>query len=318
MLAVKTVELGKHYTIHKSIFDRFRNKGIKLEALKGISLEIKKGEIFGLLGSNGAGKTTFMNILSTILLPDSGRAEIFGYDVVEQAEEVREIIGLSSAYSEFYHGFKTKEFFKFFSLIYDKTINIKNLISYLDLEKYEDTPYDELSSGNKQKLSVIKSLMNNPKLLLMDELTVALDPRVASDVRKLIRDWRKKNKTTIILTTHNMLEAEELCERVAIIHKGKIVALDAVAKLKKIIKEEDVIEISTSEMKKPKFLLNADGIKRIGFKGSKITVHVDDAENRLEKIIKLLLSRSYHIKSVKIHEPTLEDVFLRLTGVELE
>ncbi len=318
MLAVKTVDLRKHYTIYKSVFDRLKSKYIKMEALKGINLDIKKGEIFGLLGPNGAGKTTFMNILSTILLPDSGNAEVFGLDVVEQAEEVRKIIGLSSAYTEFYHGLTTREFLEFFRLIYDRTIDVRDLVSYLDLDRYKDTMYEELSSGNKQKLSIVKSMMNNPRLLLMDELTVALDPRVAADVRRLIREWRKKKKTTFILATHNMVEAEQLCDRIAIIHGGRIIASDTSQKLKKIIKEEDVVEILTSEFKKPNFLLKMSGIKRVGFKNSKIIAHVDDAEKRLEKIIKLLFSKNYHVNSVKIHEPTLEDVFLKLTGDELE
>lgn len=318
MLAVRTVDLRKHYTIYKSVFDRIRNKGIKLEALKGINLEIKKGEILGLLGPNGAGKTTFINILSTILLPDSGEAEIFGLDVVSQAEEVRKIVGISSAYTEFYHGLTTKEFLKFFSMIFDTNMNVKGLISTLDLKQYENTLFDELSSGNKQKLSLVKSLMNKPKLLLADELTVALDPKAAVDVRRLIKNLRKKNKTTVILATHNMVEAEELCDRVAIIHKGRVIASDTSAKLKKMIKEEDVIEILVSEPKKPNFLLKMEGVERLGFKNSKVIAHVDDAEKRLEKMIKLLLSKNYHIKSINIREPSLEDVFLKLTGVELE
>ena len=145
-----------------------------------------------------------------------------------------------------------------------------------------------------------------------------LDPKAAVDVRRLIKNLRKKNKTTVILATHNMMEAEELCDRVAIIHKGRVIASDTSAKLKKMIKEEDVIEILVSEPKKPKFLLKMEGVERMGFKSSKVIAHVDDAEKRLEKMIKLLLSKNYHIKSINIREPSLEDVFLKLTGVELE
>lgn len=300
MLAVKTEDLTKSFSIYKSFLDRLRNKVIKLEALKGVNLEIKRSEIFGLLGPNGAGKTTFMNILSTILLPDSGSAEVFGLDVIEQAEEVRKIISLSSAYSGFYYNLTVKENLKFFGMIYDTETDIRELISLLGLEKYENTLYEDLSSGNKQKLIIAKSLLCNPKLLLMDELTVALDPKVAFQTRKLIRKWRKKNKTTVLLATHNMLEAEELCDRFAIIHAGKIVACDVLDKLKKLMKEEDVIEIEVNELRNPGFLLKVEGVKRIVFKDYRIAIDVDDAERRLEKIIRELHSRNYHIKSVKI------------------
>jgi len=317
MLAVKTVDLRKYYTIQKSFLDRIRGKPIKLEALKGINLEIKKSEIFGLLGPNGAGKTTLMNIISTILLPDSGKAEVFGFDVVEQAEEVRKIISLSSAFSGFYYNLTVKENLKFFGMIYDTETDVRELISLVDLEKYENTFYEDLSSGNKQKMIIAKSLLGNPKLLLMDELTVALDPKIALNIRNLVKIWRKKEKTTVLLATHNMLEADELCDRIAIIHAGEIVACDISKKLKKLIREEDVIEIEVSESRNPSFLLKMEGIKRMSFKNYRIAVHVDDAERRLERIIKKLHSRNYHIKSVKVEEPTLEDAFLKLTGVEL-
>lgn len=318
MLAVKTENLGKTFIVYKSFLDRFRNKGIKIEALKNVDLKIKKKEIFGLLGPNGAGKTTFVNIISTLLLPDSGRAEVFGLDVVKDAEEVRKNISLSSAYAGFYHGITVKEGLKFFAMLNDITTDLDEIISLVGLEPYKNTEVEELSSGNKQKLSIAKSLLINPKLLLLDELTVALDPRVASEIRKLIFQWRRKNKTTILLTTHNMLEAEELCDRIAILHRGRIRACDTPAKLKKLAREEEVIEIVTSKKEFPKFLLKVRGVKGINLKNFQLILYVDDAEQRLNEIIKSLTARNYHIKCIKIRRPTLEDVFLKLTGAELE
>jgi ABC-2 type transport system ATP-binding protein len=319
MLAIKTVDLGKNYRIYKSFWNRLKGKSIKIDALKEINLEIKRKEIFGLLGPNGAGKTTFMNIISTLLLPDTGEAKVFGLDVIKNAGEIRKIIALSSAYSGFYSGLTVKENLKFYSMLYDADVNvIDNLISLVDLKRYRNTLFEELSAGNKQKVTIAKSLLGNPKLLLMDELTVALDPKVASDVRRLILKKRRKNKTTILLATHNMQEAEELCDRVAIIHRGTIRACGKPRRLKKLVKEEDSIEILVDESKNPRFLLKLEGVNRMNFYNSRIVVHVDDAEKRLEKIIKSLISNKYHITSVNLRESSLEDVFLKLTGVELE
>ncbi len=319
MLAVKTSDLRKHYTIYRSFSDRLQNKGVTMEALKGVNLEIKKGEIFGLLGPNGAGKTTLINIFATLLLPDSGKAEILGLDVVEDAEKIRKNICLCSAYTGFYDEQTVKENLEIFSRIYDTDRRrIDKSISLIRLDSYKNTRFSDLSSGNKQKLSIAKFLLTNAKVLLLDELTVGMDPDIASHVRNLLKVWNKKNKTTVLLTTHNMVEADQLCERVAIIHKGNIVACDTPAKLKKVIREEECIEITVNESRDPsKFLSKSDGIERIGFKAGLIVMHVDDAEKRLQRIIEILISKGYHIKTIKIREPTLEDAFLKLVGVRL-
>lgn len=319
MLAVETKGLTKNFIVYDSFYDRIRNKGKKVVALKNANLEIKEGEIFGLLGPNGAGKTTFINILATLLLPDEGEAKIFGIDVVENPTEVRKIINLSSAFSDFYHGLNVKEILEIYSMFYNVNIEPKHFISLVGLGEYENKKFDELSSGNKQKLIIAKALLNNPKILLLDELTVALDPDVASRIRKLIMNWNKKNKTTILMATHNMLEAEELCQRVCIIHKGRLLACDKPENLKKIISEEDCLEVSIKEPEDPcRFLCKVDGVKRCSFGNFLINIHVDEAEKRLQKIIEALLSKNYHIKNIKVREPTLEDVFLKFVGEKLE
>lgn len=320
MLAVEASDLKKHYMIYNSFKDRIMRKGIKLEALKGVDLKIKKGEIFGILGPNGAGKTTLINIFSTLLLPDSGKAKILGLDVVDDAEDIRKIITLCSAYTGFFHQQTVKENLGIFARIYDKSLKkIDGVISMSQLDRYKDTRFDELSSGNRQKLSIAKFLLANPKVLLLDELTVGLDPEIAAYVRKLIKSWNRKHKTTIVMTTHNMYEADELCDRVAIIHKGMIVSCDTPSKLKKIMKEEECIEISLNNPENPsKFLSKIEGIDKVSFKNSLLLIHVDDAEKRLQRIIEILVSKGYHIRTIKVREPTLEDVFLKLVGVRLE
>jgi ABC-2 type transport system ATP-binding protein len=318
MLAVETSNLCKSFTKYESFFDRVKSKGKKVEALKNVNLQIKKGEIFGLLGPNGAGKTTLLNIISTLLLPDSGIAKVFGFDVTRETNEVRKIMSLSSAYSSFYDELSIRENLKFYAMLYNLEVNFKNFISLLDLEEYENKEFGELSTGNKQKAIIARSLMVNPKLLLLDEMTVALDPNITLKVRKIIKSWREKNKTTILLATHNMYEADEMCDRVAIIHKGEIVACDTPANLKKMVREEDCIEIKLSETKILSLpLMKIKGVKGIVTNKNILRIYVDDAESRLQNIVETLLSKNLHIKAVKVKEPTLEDVFLKLTGARL-
>lgn len=319
MIAIETFNLSKSFTVYSSFFNRIKGKGKKIHALKNVNLQIKKGEIFGLLGPNGAGKTTLINIISTLILPDSGTAKVFGFDIIEEADEIRKIISLSSAYSSLYDELTVKENLKIYAMLYDLDVDIDNFITLLDLEEHKNKKFGELSSGNKQKAIIAKSLMINPKLLLLDEMTIGLDPSVALKIRKIIKSWKEKNKATILLATHNMYEAEEMCNRIAIMHKGEIIACDTPSNLKKLVKEEDCIEIKLreTEIPTPLSLIKLEGIKGISVDKNVIRVYVDDAEKRLQNIIETILSKHYHIESIKIKEPTLEAVFLKLTGTKL-
>jgi len=314
MLAIETLDLRKKFIEYEKFFRRK-----EVEALKGINISVKEGEFFGLLGPNGAGKTTFVNILATLLLPDAGNAKIFGLDVAEDANEVRKFINLCPAYTGFYDEQTVKEDLEIYARMCNAEADLDEYISMVWLDDYKDVNFGKLSSGNRQKVALAKSLISGAKIFLMDELTVGLDPDIALKMRELIKNWNKKNDTTILLTTHNMYEADELCNRIAIIHRGDIVACDTPENLKKSIRDEDCIEIKINEAKDPsKFLEKMSGIKRVGFSRYSITIHVDNAEKRLQPIIKSLLSKNYHIRNVDIREPTLEDVFVKLAGVRLE
>ncbi len=316
--AVNIENLSKTFRSYENFLDRFRFKFNEVKALDNVSLDIKNGEIFGLLGPNGAGKTTLMNSISTLLLPDSGSIKIFGIDAIKHPIDVRKIISLSSAFTGFQNELTMKGNLEIFSLFYNVKPRIEKLVKLLEIEKMINKQFRDLSSGNRQRVVLAKSLMINPKLLLLDELTVALDPHITIKVRKILLDWQKKSKGTIILATHNMYEADTLCDRVAIIHLGKIVALDTPENLKKMLHNEDVIEIklispaaSLSRIKK------LEGVKRVVSYNNRIVIHLDDAESRLHKIIDALV-KSNKIISIKIKEPTLEDVFIKLTGARLE
>lgn len=322
MLALEAENVRKNFKSYDGFLDRVLNRGRSVEALKGISLNVKEGEIFGLLGPNGAGKTTFIDIISNLILPESGTVKVFGLDVVKQGLEVRKIINLSSAYSKFYDELTVRENLEISALYYSKKIDVGKVISLVGLEEYADKTFGDISSGNQQKVVIARSLMTNPKLLLLDELTIALDPNIATRIRKIIKKFRRENKTTIILATHNMLEAEDLCDRVAVIHRGRIVACDTAANLKKMVSKEDVLEIALDKIENPsEFLMTKfEGVKSVivDKKANSVVMHVDNSEKRLQGILKMLMSKKYKIRSVKLRETTLEDVFMKLTGAKLE
>jgi len=322
MLALEAEGVRKSFKSYESFTDKIFHRGKSMEALKGIGLKVNEGEIFGLLGPNGAGKTTFMDIVCNLILPDSGKIKVFGLDVVKQGLEVRKIINLSSAYSKFYDELTVKENLEISAMYYGLKINLKKIISMLDLGEYEDKNFGDLSSGNQQKVVIARSLMTNPKLLLLDELTIALDPNIAAKIRKIIKKFRRESKTTVLLATHNMYEAEELCDRVAIIHRGRIVACNTVANLKKMVSGEDVLEIAVDKIENPSDILltKFGGVKSIVIhrNDNSIVMHLDNSEKRLQDILKILMSKKLRIKSVKLREPTLEDVFMKLTGAKLE
>ncbi|MEM2218318.1 MAG: ABC transporter ATP-binding protein, partial [Thermofilaceae archaeon] len=226
----------------------FRGKKRVVEALKSISFEVRRSEVFGLLGPNGAGKTTTIKILSTLLLPDSGEAWVNGYHIVNEANKVRESIGVS-LYSDrgFYWKLSGRENLMYFARLYHlergyAKSRIDYLLKLLDLEADADRLVEEYSTGMKSKLNVARALLQDPPVLFLDEPTIGLDPTAARKVREVIMELRKEGKT-ILLTTHNMYEAELLCDRVAIISKGRIIAIGTPSELKSKVSEHKVIEV---------------------------------------------------------------------------
>jgi len=202
----------------EEIFKTFRSgwwSKRKKEVLKGINLQIEEGEIFGILGPNGAGKTTLLSILSTLLLPDRGKIQILGIDGLQNGHRVREKVNISSGNANFLWSMTVKENLHFYGMLYGLKGNrrkekVEALISLFNLEEHRDVSFDRLSTGMKQRLSLAKSLLNDPSVLFLDEPTVGLDPSVSIWIREQIRSIQKEKGMTVLLTTHNMKEAEYL------------------------------------------------------------------------------------------------------------
>jgi len=209
---------------------RVTNGGEPVEVLKGVSFEVERGEVFGLIGSNGSGKSTLIRILSTLLLPDAGRVEVFGLDVVEQAGGVRALINRVSADPSFFRNMSANENLLFFGRVYGLSVaEIRRLVPEIlerlgfEVDKAREE-MSHLSRGQQQKIAVARSFLTSPVLMLLDEPTTGLDPRSKRDVQRFIREVQREHDATILLTTHDMEEAEVLCDRIAFIAGGRIVA----------------------------------------------------------------------------------------------
>jgi len=206
-------------------------------ACRDINLEVKRGEIFGVIGPNGSGKSTLIRMLSTLLLPDSGRMEIFGMDVVEKTLEVRSLINRVSVDAAFFKKLSVRENLSYAARLYgvprkEALAKAQRMLESFGLGKDKmSQPIEELSRGQQQMVSIARSLLSSPNLLLLDEPTTGLDPHSKRSVQNFVLDVREKHDTTVILTSHDMTEVEKLCDRIAFIMAGKIWAVGTAAQL---------------------------------------------------------------------------------------
>src|SRR5512134_292027 len=251
--AVETTDLGRVYKIRGNKKERQERK--ELVALEGVNLTVDRGELFGLLGPNGAGKTTLIKILTTLLAPTSGWARVAAHDVIQNPHLVRPLINMVSGGESSGYGLLTvRENLWMFSQFYgmpSKEANqrIVELLTLVGLEDRLHTKSSDLSTGLRQKMNIVRGFLTDPEVLFLDEPTLGLDVGASRDVRKLIRSWLEANPSrTLLLTTHYMVEAEELCDRVAIINKGRVLACDTPANLKRNLQRDAIFEIETSRL----------------------------------------------------------------------
>ncbi|BAD86215.1 ABC-type multidrug transport system, ATPase component [Thermococcus kodakarensis KOD1] len=317
MKAVEVNNLRKSYP--KKIPLPFR-KVEWVEAVKGISFEVKRGELFGLLGPNGAGKTTTIKMLTTLLEPSGGSAKILGLDLIRDAREIRKRINLvAEGERTLYWRLSAYENLKYFARIYyvpksEMEKRIEELLKLVGLWERRNDLVMSYSRGMKQRLAIAKALINDPEVLFLDEPTLGLDVQSALFVRDFVKRLVKEEGKTVLLTTHYMVEAEELCDRIAIIDHGRIIALDTPEGLKKLVKDEETVEIAVREFnpalleKSPwKLAVVQSTEERTVLRGS-----VDEED--LPKLVEWLVKNQVKVVSVERKEPTLEDVFIKLTG----
>jgi ABC-2 type transport system ATP-binding protein len=285
-------------------------------ALAGVSLDVPRGAIFGLLGPNGAGKTTLLSILSTLLLPDSGQVTVLGHDVVREAGAVRRRLNMASGNASFVWAMRPPEILDFYGRLYGLSgrplrTRVAELLETCELVPHGRTPYNELSTGLKQRLALAKALINDPELLFLDEPTLGLDPDVSVRLRAHITRLRAERGMTIVLTTHYMREAEQLCDEIAFLKGGRVLARGTAGELKRQIRIGDVIAMRL-DPPQPDGLADMPGVLRCTRTGDRVECTVDEAGKRLPEILAALHAEGVVIRDIQVREPELEEVFVEL------
>jgi ABC-2 type transport system ATP-binding protein len=292
-------------------------------AVDHVSFDVKDGEIFGFLGPNGAGKSTTIRLLCTLSQPTSGSAVVAGYDVVKQDSEVRKHIGLVSEKLIMYNELTARENLRLFGKLYDiprdaLAARIDELLRFVRMEEWADARIGTFSTGMKQRINVIRAMVNQPEILFLDEPTLGLDPQSTVEIRELVKKINTDLKTTMILTTHTMVDADMLCRRIGIIDKGKIVALDTSPNLKRIVSgaestafEFDIANLSQAMISSLRSLPCVVSVTQEEPTRAVVRAKGDDS---FDSLIDCLRNNKARITSAKSLEPTLEDVFLHVTG----
>jgi ABC-2 type transport system ATP-binding protein len=299
-------------------------KGKKpLVALDRLDLQVEEGELFGLLGPNGAGKTTLIKILATLLLPTSGTAKVLGHDVEKEAQAIRPRINMVSGGETSGYGLLTvRENLWMFSQFYgipseEAKKTISEMVELFGIADKADSKVRTISTGQRQKMNVIRGFVTNPDLIFLDEPTLGLDVNASMNIRGFIRKWVKGEGKTVLLTTHYMQEAEELCDRLAIIDQGKILACDTPLRLKRMVARDATFTITTSPCACIGEISSLPGVKGFSAKGdgSKEEVRfVLEDEAVISDIISFITDKNAKVLSLAKTEPTLEDVFIQLVG----
>ena len=308
----------------------YKAKPNPVTALDGVDLEIPAGELFGLLGPNGAGKTTLIMILTTLLLPTSGTARVAGFDVVDETARIRRVMNMVSGGEQSGYGILTvREQLWMFSQFYglgtrEGWRRTDELIELVGLAEQRLQRVSSLSTGQRQKLNLARGLVNDPWILFLDEPTLGLDVGAARDVREHFRNWRAAVPgRTALLTTHYMAEADELCDRVAIVDRGRILALGTPAELKRRVQKESIFRIEVDRLpdgtaalaRLPGVLsaaLSATGADG-GADGVTVSLALAD-DGALAGVVAALASAGVRLRGLAKSEPTLEDVFVELVG----
>ncbi|GAB4157918.1 MAG: daunorubicin resistance protein DrrA family ABC transporter ATP-binding protein [Candidatus Promineifilaceae bacterium] len=322
MNAIQIENLTRSYQFTTGVVRRTKKEVV---ALNEVSFAIKPGELFGLLGPNGAGKTTLTKILATILTPTSGKALISGLDVVTEAAKIRAKIGIVFGGERgLYWRLSGRQNVEYFATLYQvppavAQKRIPETLKLVGLQDRADERVEGYSRGMKQRVHIARSLVHDPEIILLDEPTIGLDPVAAREIRQVIRQLKEKGKT-IFLTSHYMFEVDALCDRVAVMKKGKLLTMDTTAALKRLVADLEIVEIEClgapleliANLKQHPKLSDV----KVGTRGHKQVLYLQ-APNGSEMVPEFLqILNGVRIEKVITREPTLEDAYVRLVGEE--
>jgi len=289
-----------------------------LVAVDSIDLDVHAGECFGLLGPNGAGKTTTIEICEGLLEPDGGAVELLGREWRTQAEKLREILGIQLQETSFSEKLTVFETLALFRSFYQRSMEVCELLALVQLEEKRDARVGKLSGGQKQRLALACALVGDPQFLFLDEPTTGLDPQARRQLWDLINKLKSSGRT-ILLTTHYMDEAEKLCDRVAIMDHGRVIALDTPRQLIASLGVEHLLEFATEGVVAldPAALQELQGVRAVNSVGNLTQLQVAELHRTLPALLEMLAERGVPLSELRTHSATLEDVFVSLTGRHL-
>lgn len=303
-----------------SVKDLYKAYG-ETQAVNGISFQVEEGEIFGMVGPNGAGKTTAIECVEGLRKADSGEVRVLDLDPIRQERQLRPQLGIQLQQAFLPENLKVWEALDMYKSFYDHTVDWEELLEELGLAEKRNTSFRKLSGGQKQRLFIALALLNDPKLVFLDELTTGLDPHARHTIWDLVREVQGRGKT-VFLTTHYMEEAENLCSRVAIMDRGKIVALDTPANLVRDLKISERVIFQVQGKWSPDILEGLDGIVKVESQGEKTVVYGNADGSQFSAsivtgVVKSLSDAGIQFSELRTEHPDLEDVFLTLTGRQI-
>ncbi len=320
---MNAIEVQDLRRVYKTTIGVIRRKIKEVVAVDGISFSVRRGELFGVLGPNGAGKTTTVKMLTTLLIPTAGSAHVLGADVVSEADLIRARIGfIFGGERGLYWRLSGQDNLRYFASLYhvnpdDSRKRIPYLLDLVGLTDRGQEKVEGYSRGMKQRLHIARTLLHNPEVLFLDEPTMGLDPVGARELREVIRNLQAEEKT-ILLTTHYMFEADALCERIAVINHGKVVALDTPKALKNLVSDLSVVEVEVFGVSEEILdqLRQLPGVDTVSVEdqGQKQSLHIHTAHGSEAVPTLMNTLQAVRVGGVSIREPTLEDAYVRLVG----
>ncbi|MCL7476020.1 MAG: ABC transporter ATP-binding protein [ANME-2 cluster archaeon] len=292
-------------------------------AVDGVSFEIKRGEIFGLLGPNGAGKSTIISILCCLLEPTRGRVLIDGFDIHDDSTQIKKVIGVVPQEISLYPTLTARENLVFYGRIYGLSrralkSRVETLLDMVGLTERGNDLLEGFSGGMKRRINIAAALLHEPGIVFLDEPSTGVDPQSRRRIYDTIQDLNRQGMT-VLLTTHQMEDAEKLCHRIAIVDKGKMIAMDTLGGLLKMVGENDMIHIVAPEILPGpvESITNLPNVRKVSLDGGNMTIQLVQGRESLAGIIELLISSGTRVESIRITEPDLETLFLHLTGTKL-
>ncbi|MYD94408.1 MAG: ABC transporter ATP-binding protein [Chloroflexi bacterium] len=284
-----------------------------LQAVAGVSFDVAEGEVFGMLGPNGAGKTTTVEILEGLRIRDAGQVSVLGLDPASSGSDFKRLVGVQLQQVALYPRLRVHEVISLFGSFYDRRASTDELIALMGLEDRRNARIAELSGGQAQRLSVALAVVNKPRLVFLDEPSTGMDPQARRNLWEIIEGF-KADGMTVVLTTHYMEEAERLCDRVAVMDHGRIIALDSPGALVRASFDEDAIEFVSNDGLTANDLGGLAAVTSATSQGSAHSIFSSDIPRTMGSLLDLAAERGAPLEGMRVRHATLEDVFLKLTG----